>query len=85
MASEQEKNMLPPNRHQFVQSTVYFEPVFGLLDSGVILIVMSEMLANKLKLSLTPTETSIIVADGLNGGTEISSDVPTGFGKIVTA
>ncbi len=46
---------------------------------------MSEMLAKKLKLSWTPTERSIIVANGLSGDTEISSDVPIGFGKIVTA
>ncbi len=64
IASEREKNLLPPNRHQVVQLTVYSEPVFGLLNSGAVPNVMADRLANKLKLSFPMTERRIIVADG---------------------
>ena len=84
MASEQEKDVLPPNQHQFVQLTVYSEPDFSFLGSGTIANVMSDRLANKLKLSLAPTERRIVVADGSTGVCKgIVSDVPVGFGKIV--
>ncbi len=84
MASEQEKDVLPPNRHQVMQLTVYSEPVFGLSGSGALPNVMSDRLANKLKLSLTPTERRIIVADGSTEGCKgIASDVPVCFGMIV--
>ncbi len=49
MASEQMKDVMPPNRHQVVQSTVHSEPVFGLSDSEAIPNVMSDRLANKPK------------------------------------
>ncbi len=83
MASEQEKNVLHPNRHQVVQLTLYAEPVFGVLGSGTIPNVMPDRLANKLKLSLNPTGRPITVADGSTGGYNgIASTVPVGFGKI---
>ena len=84
MASEQEKDVLPPNQHQVVQLTVYSEPDFSFLDSGTIANVMSDRLANKLKLSLAPPERRIVVANGSTGGSKgIVSDVPVGFGKII--
>ncbi len=84
MAREQEKDVLSRNRHQIMQLMVYFEHVFGILDSRAIPNVMSDRLANKLKLSLTPTERRIIVADLSTGGCKgIASDVPVVFGKVV--
>ena len=84
IANEQQKDVLPPNRHQVVQLTVYSESVFALLGSGAISNVMYDGLANKLKSSLSSTERRIIVADGSTGGCKwIGTDIPVGFGKMV--
>ena len=84
IASEKQKDVLPPNRHQVVQLTVYSESVFALLGSGATSNVISDGLANKLKSSLTSTERRIIIADGSTGGCKwIGTDIPVGFGKMV--
>ena len=44
--------------------SVYSEPVYGLLYSGAIPNVMSDTLAKKLRLQLSPTKRRIDVADG---------------------
>ncbi len=64
MAREQEKDLLPPNRPQVTQLTVYPEPLFSLLGSRAILNVTSDRQANNLKLSLNLKERHIIVANG---------------------
>ena len=68
VAGEGDRGPSPPNRHQVVELAVYSEAVYGLLDSGAIPNVMSDKLANKLRLELSPTERRIIVADGTSGG-----------------
>lgn len=58
--------------------TVYFEPVYALLDSRAIPNVMF------MKLVPTPMSKRIIVADGSRNGVEGTVlDVPVGFGDIV--
>ena len=73
-----------PNSHQVVELVVYSEAVYGLLDSGAIPNVMSDKLANKLRLYLSRTERRIIVADGTSGSCAGSiSGIPVSFGSIV--
>ncbi len=55
---------------------MYSEPVYGLLDLGAIPNVMSDMLAKKLRLQLSPTNRRIVVAD-------ILEEIPVSFGDIV--
>ena len=58
--------------------------VYGLLDSGAIPNVMSDKLANKLRLELSPMERHIIVTDGTSGSCAGSiSGVQVRFGPIV--
>ena len=73
-----------PNHHQVVKLAVFSEAVYGLLDSGAIPNVMSDKLTKKLRLEISPTERSIIVADGNSGSCSGSiSGIPVSFGSIV--
>ena len=67
IAREGDRSPLHPTLHAAVELAVYSEVVHGLLDSGAILNVVSDKLANKLRLELSPTKRSIIVADGNSG------------------
>ncbi len=49
-----------PNRHQVVKITVYSERVYGLLDSGAIPNVMSDTLAEKLRLKLARRRSALL-------------------------
>ena len=55
-----------------------------MLESGAILNVMPNKLADKLKLELSPTKRRIIVADGISESCAGSiSWIPVSFGSIV--
>ncbi len=75
---------MPPNPHQVVKLAVYSEPVFGLLDSGAIPNVMSDTLAEKLRLQLSSTKRRIVLADGSTGDcAEILQEIPVSIADIV--
>ena len=67
VAGEGDRGPSPPNPQQIVELAVCSEAVYGLLDSGAIRNVTSDNLARNLRLELSPTERSIIVADGTSG------------------
>ena len=81
VAGEYDRGPSPPNRHQAAELAMYSEAVYGLLDSGAISNVMSDKLANKLRLELSPTERRSIFADGTLGS--CASGMPVSFGSIV--
>ena len=84
VAGEGDRSPSLTNRHQVVELEVYSEAVYGLLDSGAVPNVMSDKVANKLRLELSPTERRIIVADRTSGGCAGSiSGIPVSFGSIV--
>ena len=84
IAGEGERGTSPQNSHQVVELAVYSEAVYGLLDSGAIPNVMSDMLSSRLRLEFSPTERRVIVADGTSGSYAGStSGVPDSFGSIV--
>ena len=69
---------------QVVESAVYSEAVYGSLYSGDIPNVMSDKLANKLRLELSQTDRRIIVAGGTSGSWAGSiSGIKVSFGSIV--
>lgn len=62
---------------------MYSESIYGLLDSGDKLNVMSNSLVKRLRLQLTPTNRRFIVADGtLESCAGIISKVHIRFGDI---
>ncbi len=61
VTSEEKQMKVLPNRNQVVKLAVYSQPVHFLLDSGDIPNVMSDSLAEKLKLQLSPTKRRIVV------------------------
>lgn len=64
--------------------TVHSEPVYALLDIGVIPDIMSERLAKNLKLEIEPTDRSIIVANETKVNVQwMVTNVSVGFGNIV--
>ena len=84
VAGEGDQSPSPPNRHQVVVLAVYSDAVYGLLESGAIPNVVSDMLAKRLRLELSQTERRIIVGDGTSGSCPRSiSDIPVSFGSIV--
>ena len=69
---------------QIVELAVCSEAVYGLLDSGTIPNFISDKLANKLRLELSPIESRIIVVDGISGSWAGSiSVIPVSFDSIV--
>ena len=84
VAGKGNRGLSHPSRQQLVELAVNSEAVYGLFDSGDIANVMSEKLANKLRLVLPPTERHIIVADGTSRSCAGSiSGIPVSCGSIV--
>lgn len=72
---------MPPNEHQIVRLIVYSEPVYAFLDSGV----TPNAISARLELKLTPAERRIMANGARDGVSGMVTNVPVGFGKMVTA
>ncbi len=60
VASEDGQRKVPPNRHQVVTLSGYYEPLYGRLHSGAISNVMPGTLADKFRMNLYPTKSRIV-------------------------
>ena len=84
VAGEGDRGPSPSNRHQVVESAVYSEAFYGLLESAAIRSATSDKLARKLRLELSSTERRIIVAYGSSGScTGSIPGIQVIFGSIV--
>ena len=84
VTSEDGQRKVPTNRHQVVKLSVYSDSVYRLLGSRDIPNVMSDTLAENLRLKLSSTKKRIVVAGGSTGDCAgLLEEIPVSFGDTV--